>query len=75
MIRRTRLLDEFEREQIAKSSRDVAVNSRTFDSLYREAVNLGLLPPRNRLEGIDVDVRLAQFLNNRPPTRKTRDGA
>jgi hypothetical protein len=75
MIRRTRLLDDFERDQIAKSSREVSVNSRVFDALYREAVNLGMLPPRDRLEGIDVHVRIAQFLNRRPPARKDRDGA
>jgi hypothetical protein len=72
MIRRTPLLDQFEREWIANSSRDVAVNSRIFDALYQEAVHLGVLPPKDRLEGIDVDIRLAQFLNHRPPPRSDR---
>jgi hypothetical protein len=72
MLRRTPLLEAFEREWIANSSRDVAVDSRIFDSLYQEAVNLGVLPPKDRLEGIEVDIRLAQFLNNRAPHRRDR---
>lgn len=72
MIRRTPRLDAFEREQIANSSRDVEANSRIFDALYQEAVELGVLPPKDRLEGIDVDIRLAHFFNNRPPPRRDR---
>jgi hypothetical protein len=72
LIRRTPRLDALERDWIAKSSRDVAVNSRIFDSLYQEAVNLGRLPPKDRLEGIDVDIRLARFLDDRPPPRRDR---
>lgn len=72
MLRRTPLLDAFEREQIVKSSRNLAVNFRIFQALYEEAVNLGVLPPQDRLEDVYVGIRLAQFHNHRPPAGTDR---
>ncbi len=34
-----------------------------FNSLYREARALGILPARDPLEGLEVDIRLAKALN------------
>jgi len=72
MLRRTPRLDQFERDWIAASSRDYAANLRVFEALYNEAVALGVLPPKNRLEGIEVDIALARFLNDRRPPRLDR---
>jgi hypothetical protein len=35
-----------------------------FESLWREGIKLGVLPPRNSLEGIEVDIRIAKILNS-----------
>jgi hypothetical protein len=72
MSRRTPRLDAFECEQIARSSRALAVQCRIFQDLDEEAVRLGVLPPANRLEGIEVDVRVARIVNSRTPPRADR---
>ncbi|MFN3533756.1 MAG: hypothetical protein ACK4WB_00020 [Desulfatiglandales bacterium] len=55
---------EFEREYIAKSIPSFSENLRIFEALYREAVSLGVLPLKNSLEGIEVDIRIAKILNS-----------
>ncbi len=34
------------------------------DSLWREGVKLGVLPPKDILEGIEVDIKIASILNS-----------
>jgi hypothetical protein len=63
MLIRDSLLDDFEKEQIAKSPPDYFHNLQIFESLYEEAKKLGVFPLENPLEGIEVDIRLAAVLN------------
>jgi hypothetical protein len=35
-----------------------------FTSMWREGMLLGVLPPKDTMEGIDVDIRMAQVLNS-----------
>ncbi len=35
-----------------------------FESLWNEGVKLGVLPPKDPLEGIDVDIKIAKVLNS-----------
>jgi len=35
-----------------------------FASMWNEAVRFGVFPPKDPLEGIDVDVRVAKVLNS-----------
>lgn len=35
-----------------------------FESLWNEAVALGVLPSKNPLEGIEVDIKVAKILNS-----------
>ena len=42
---------------------DEESNRAAFDAFVRQACALGVLPPENRLEGIEVDVRLARVLH------------
>jgi len=65
MIRKSPVLAGFERELIRNRPADFALNSRVFEALYREALTLGVLPPRDRLEGIEVDRRIARALHVR----------
>ncbi len=62
MIRRTPLLDSFERSYLA-GPLDVGQRLRLMESLYQEARLLGVFPPANPLEGIDVDIRRSRILN------------
>ncbi|MBI5971092.1 MAG: hypothetical protein HY884_08060 [Deltaproteobacteria bacterium] len=38
--------------------------SRIFTAMWKEAVSLGVLPPKDPLEGIEADIRLAAVLNS-----------
>ncbi len=35
-----------------------------FSEMWKEAVSLGVLPPRDPMEGIDTDIRIARILNS-----------
>lgn len=35
-----------------------------FTSLWKEAMALGIIPPKDLLEGIEVDIRIAKILNS-----------
>jgi len=35
-----------------------------FSSLWQEGIALGVLPPKDPLEGIETDVRIARILNS-----------
>lgn len=55
--------NKFERKQIQNTPADFRRNLEIFEALYREAVMLKILPLKNPLEGIDVDITLAWKLN------------
>ncbi len=35
-----------------------------FSELWKEAVSLGVMPPRDPMEGIETDIRVARILNS-----------
>ncbi len=37
---------------------------RLFTDMWNEGVKLGVLPPKNPSEGIEVDIRIAKILNS-----------
>jgi hypothetical protein len=59
------MLDEFERFLIQAEPPDYFQNLRIVEALYREACALGVWPPQDPLEGIEVDIELARMLNVR----------
>jgi hypothetical protein len=65
MLKRKSLLAAFEKEQMQNSKPDFFKNLRVFEALYEEAKLLGVFPLKDPLEGIEVDIRLAQTLNVR----------
>jgi hypothetical protein len=75
MIRNTKLVEKFEREQIRRRKPDYFLNLRIFESLYEEATHLGIFPLKNPLEGIEADVNLARALNVRTPAGEDRSEA
>ncbi|GBE36520.1 hypothetical protein BMS3Bbin07_00667 [bacterium BMS3Bbin07] len=38
--------------------------AKLFASMWNEGVRLGVLPPKEPLEGIEVDIRIAKVLNS-----------
>jgi hypothetical protein len=63
MIKDDEVLRRFERDLIRKESVDISENFRIVEALYREAVALGVFPPKDPLEGIEVDIRVARAVN------------
>lgn len=59
MLRRTPLLEAFERRQ-RREPLTLEQKLRLYDGLLAEAVQLGVLPPRNPLDGIEEDIRRAR---------------
>jgi hypothetical protein len=72
MIRNRKLLREFEKEVLRKARPDYFKNLRIFETLYREAQRLHVLPLKDPLEGIEADLRLAKALNAGKPAREDR---
>ena len=61
LIRRSPQLDEFERAQ-EHSRPDQARNLRIANGLLAEARMLGIIPLKNPLEGIEIDIEYARAL-------------
>jgi hypothetical protein len=65
MIKNRDLLKKFE-EVFMKEEGNLpfARSMKVFTDMWNEGVNLGILPLRNPLEGIEVDIRIAKILNS-----------
>jgi len=55
---------KFEIEFVRKERVNIEKNFRLVEALYREAVTLGVLPPKNPLDGIEVDLKIAKVVNS-----------
>ena len=65
MVKNIEMLEKFERDFIGGRGRLSHEQSRKlFASMWREGVLLGVLPPADPLEGIEVDIRVARILNS-----------
>jgi len=63
MVKNPEKLRAFEAERIRTEKVDIERNFRIIDALYDEARMLGVLPPKDPLEGIDVKIRIARAVN------------
>jgi hypothetical protein len=54
----------FEAELIRCTATDIAQNFRIVDALYYEAVELGVFPLKNPLEGLDITLTIAKVVNS-----------
>ena len=64
MIKNREALRSLERAIRRKEKPDFSKNIRLVEALHREAVFLGKFPPRDKLLGIDVDIRIAKAINS-----------
>jgi len=62
--RKQRRLLKFEIDFLKEEKVDLARNFRIVDALYKEAVTLGIIPLKNPLDGIDVDLKIAKAVNS-----------
>jgi len=63
-MRRNDEFQNFEIEFLRKEKVDIMKNFQILDALYEEAVALGILPPKNPLEGLEVDIKIASVINH-----------
>lgn len=65
MVRNTPVLQRFENDFIVRSV-DLSYEKalRLYEAMWNEAVSFGIFPPREPLEGIEVDIRIARILNS-----------
>lgn len=63
MINNSKLLDEFERDFIKKNSLSHEESLALLDGMWEMGMALGVLPPNDPWEGIEVDIRVARILN------------
>ena len=75
MIKNRQLLKKWHREYLAKTPPDFFQNLQIFESLYKEAQYLGVLPTKDPLEGIDFKIKFARSLNVSGIAKKTGKGA
>jgi hypothetical protein len=65
MIRNSRILRAFEDDLARRTPPDHLGNLRLVEAMLEEARQLGVWPPADPLEGIEVDIRMARILNVR----------
>lgn len=63
-VRKRRELLKFELDFLREEKVDRAMNFRIVEALYKEAVVLGILPSKNPLDGIEVDLKIAKVVNS-----------
>jgi hypothetical protein len=63
MVKNSPLLADLERRLAAGEKADPSRNFRILDALYEEARDLGAFPLRDKLDGLDVDIRIARVVN------------
>lgn len=68
MLKANRLLEEFENRCLRENPVDFEQNLKLVEAMLEEARMLGAFPPKNPLDGIEVDVRIAMVVNSVRPS-------
>ena len=71
MINKSEILDKFERKLIINTPVDYKRNLKIAEALLQEALSLGILPLKDPLDAIEVDINLARVLNSVRVSSKT----
>ncbi len=64
MIKNPKILKEFERKIKKTSKVDINKNFEIFEGLYKEALELGVLPRKNSLEDKETVKKIAKIINS-----------
>ncbi|MBN8570364.1 MAG: hypothetical protein J0M18_12100 [Ignavibacteria bacterium] len=63
MVKNPEILKDFEEEYIRNDKRTYAQKLKRFNEMYEHAKKLGIVPGKNRLEGIEVKIKVAKIVN------------
>ncbi len=64
MIKDVKALQKLEDSVIRGSKLSHSEALRLLEAMWREGITLGTLPPKDPLEGIEVDMRIARIVNS-----------
>ena len=64
MVKNPKILKRFEFDLIRRSRHGYNHNVKIANELLRLAIKLGVFPPKNRLDGIEVDIKFAKAMNS-----------
>jgi len=64
VIKDAAYFEEFNRQELKKEKFGYLSALRIFEAMWKEAISLGVLPSKDPLEGIEVDIRIARMLNH-----------
>jgi len=64
VIRNVHFLENMEREFISRQKLSYKKCLQIFESMWHEGIKLGVLPPKEPLEGIDVDIKIAKIIHS-----------
>jgi len=55
---------KFEKELLKNERVDIKRNFQIMNALYKEAVAVGVFPPKDPLEGLEVKIKIAKVVNS-----------
>jgi hypothetical protein len=64
MIKDVKYWEEFERKLVAETKTDYHKNLEIFKKMLEHAKAVGAVPPKDLMEGIEIDIKIAKRLNN-----------
>lgn len=64
MIKNGEAVWKLEKELLRKEKADFSKNIRLFEALYKEAVSLGVFPPKKSLLDLDTVIKIARVVNS-----------
>jgi hypothetical protein len=64
VIKDVKELERFEREELRKERFTYKEALKIFEAMWQEGITLGVLPPKDPMEGIETDIRVASILNS-----------
>ena len=64
MIKNREAVRSLERAFLRKEKPEFSKNMRLVEALYKEAVVLGAFPLRDKLSGLDIDIKIARAINS-----------
>jgi len=65
MIKNPEIFEKFEKDFIrGKGNLPFEHAMKLFSDMWIEALRLGVLPPKEPLDGLDVDIKIAKVLNS-----------
>ncbi|MDP2210073.1 MAG: hypothetical protein Q8K98_15055, partial [Bacteroidota bacterium] len=63
MVKNKRILKQFESRQV-KRRMSYVQKLKIFDEMYKHALELKVIPPKNPLEGIEIIIKIAKVVNS-----------